>query len=175
MLVITIQEHIEKAQEGLVSRLAQECRIRIPARLGYRGGYEECAIFWSDRLGLYFYSKELQSRYWNAFGLSEERPQENSMMLIICEINPPIKGLDRKVQGAFAQDDKGHTWLLHRGRIGGGRPGIGRRLFFDNFRGEAIRIHGDRFAVVGNMNTQGFVEHLRDFVEEVDRIKALVA
>ena len=33
------------------------------------------------------------------------------------EINNPPKGIDRNIQGVFAVDEKGRTWLLHQGRM----------------------------------------------------------
>jgi len=129
---------------------------------------------------LWFHSRKLEDkfdseriavkRYWNAFGLSEVAPRQNSMLPIVCEINPLLEGLDKRVQGAFARDN-GHVWLLHRGKIGGGRPGIGRRLFFENYFGEVKGIAGDRFAIIGDIGSPDFVQRVRNFVREVEQIK----
>jgi len=34
--------------------------------------------------------------------------------------------MNRTIAGAFASDDEGNIYLVHRGRIGGGKKGIGR-------------------------------------------------
>lgn len=165
---------MENAQHELVANLVKHCDKRIHVKLGYQGGYEDCFIHRSQALGLFFYSKKIEgSRYWNAFGLSDFTPKENSMLPNICEINPPVEGLNKRVQGAFARDSDIFIWLLHRGRIGGGKRGIGRKLFFDNFRGEVISIAGDRFAVIGNLSSQSFAEQARNFIQEVRQIKAI--
>ena len=96
------------------------------------------------------------------------------MLPIVCEINPPLEGLDKRVQGAFARDND-RIWLLYRGKIGGGRPGIGRRLFFENYLKEIKDIAGDRFAIIGDTHSSDFVSHVRDFIREVERIKGLVS
>jgi hypothetical protein len=96
------------------------------------------------------------------------------MLSIICEINPALEGLDKRTQGAFAQDN-GHIWLLYRGKIGGGRPGIGRRLFFENYPGEIMDIAGERVVIIGDIRSANFVENIKDFVREVERIKGLVS
>ena len=174
LFVLTDQKEIQKAQQEFVSRLSEICDTKIPVKLGYKGGYEDCSIFWSKALGLWFYSRKIAgSRYWNAFGLSQVAPRKNSMLSIICEINPPIRGFDRRVQGAFVQDHEGHIWLVHRGRIGGGRPGIGRRLFFENYQGKVLEIEGDRFAIIGDISSAAFVERVKAFVQEIERIKSL--
>lgn len=174
MFILTSQQEIEKSQREFITRLKKYCDKQIPVKVGYKGGYENCSICWSHALGLWFYSEKLQNRYWNVFSLSEIPPKQNSMLSIVCEINPPIEGLNKRVQGAFARDNSGHIWLLHRGRIGGGKPGIGRRLFFENYQGEVREIAGDRFAVIGDISSSDFVECVKNFVREVERIKGLV-
>ncbi|MCJ7631014.1 hypothetical protein MUP77_01240 [Candidatus Bathyarchaeota archaeon] len=162
--------------------MEKRCDRQIRVRLGYQGGNVDCIINWSEDLGLWFHSRKLEgtfnferiaiSRYWNAFGLSEVVPRQDSMLPIVCEINPPLEGLDKRTQGVFARDD-GRIWLLYRGKIGGGRPGIGRRLFFENYLGEVEDIAGERFAIVGDICSSDFVECIRNLVREVERIKGL--
>ena len=70
--------------------------------------------------------------------------------------------------------DNGEILLVHRGKIGGGRPGIGRSLFFNNYAGDVEDINGKRFAVIGDINSPDFVQKIEFFIKEVDRIKSLV-
>ena len=184
MFILTNRQEIENAQREFVTRLEKSCDRKIQVRLGYQGGNVNCVINWSKNLGLWFHSRKLEgtfnferiaiSRYWNAFGLSEVVPKQNSMLPIVCEINPPLEGLEKRVQGAFARDN-GRIWLLHRGKIGGGRPGIGRRLFFENYLKEIKDIAGDRFAIIGDIRSSDFVECVRSFVQEVERIKGIAS
>ena len=175
LFILTNRQELEHAQREFVTRLEKHCDVRIPVKVGYKGGYEDCSICWSQVLGLWFYSEKIEgSRYWNVFGLSDVAPRQNSMLSIVCEINPPIEGLNKKIQGAFARGDNGHIWLVHRGRIGGGKPGIGRRLFLENYQGEVREIAGDRFALIGDIGSTDFVERVKNFVREVKRIKDLV-
>ena len=48
-----------------------------------------------------------------------------------------------------------------------------RRLFFDNFQGDVDQIGGDKFAIVGDMTEPDFVDCVKRFVKEVNRIKKL--
>jgi len=155
--------------------LEKHCDKQIVVKAGHKGGYRDCSIHWSQDLGLWFHSKKIEgSRYWNIFGLSKVAPKQNSMLSIVCEINPPVEGLDKRTQGAFARDEQGHVWLVHRGKIGGGKPRIGRKLFFENYQGEVREIDGDRFAIIGDLSSPDLVESVKNFVREVDRIKNLV-
>jgi len=175
LFVLTQRHEIESAQRQFVAKLDERCDRQIPVKVGYKGGYEECTIRWSQALGLWFYSEKIEgSRYWNAFGISEVAPRENSMLSIVCEINPPVEGLNKRAQGAFARDENGHIWLVHRGKIGGGKPGIGRKLFFENYQGEIRDINDVKFAIIGDISSQNFVECVKFFVQEVERIKSLV-
>lgn len=175
MFILTHRHEIENAQQRFETKLEERCNRQIPVKVGYKGGYNECVIRWSQLLGLWFYSEKIEaSRYWNAFGLSEVAPRENSMLSIVCEINPPLEGLNKRAQGAFCSDNNGHIWLLHRGKIGGGKPGIGRKLFFENYQGETRKIADDKFAVIGDIDSSDFVDQVTDFVREVERIKGLV-
>ena len=64
---------------------------------------------------------------------------------------------------------------MQRGRIGGGRKGIGKTLFCDNFTGEWQDVwNGDDFskvAYVGLFKSPKFLAQLAAFVKDVSRIK----
>jgi hypothetical protein len=161
--------------------MREKCNKQIPVKIGYQGyqsNHVSRTIYLSESSGLWFYSglgsaiKGDGNRYWNAFGLSDLAPRQNSMLSIVCEINPPIKGLDKRPQGVFFRDGE-HLWMLHRGRINRSKPGVGRKFFFDNYQGKTRIIDGDNFAVVGDVNSSDFVDKVLEFVREVKRIKSL--
>ena len=114
------------------------------------------------------------SRYWNAFGLSDNTPKQNSLLPIVCEINPPLEGLNRRVQGAFVKTEDEQLLLVHRGKIGGGRRDIGRPLFFNNYQGQIRDINGRMFAIIGDISSPNLAQKVEFFMKEVDRIKSLV-
>jgi hypothetical protein len=66
-------------------------------------------------------------RYWNAFGVYKpDRPAQT----ITVEINIAIDSNTAQVAGFFAEDsDTGDIFLMHSGKVGGGRPGIGKSSF----------------------------------------------
>ena len=176
LLVLTKKEEIEKAQNEFITTMKTYCDEQIPVKLGHQGDTIECTIYWSNRLGVWFHSRKIEgSRYWNAFGLAEVSPKPDSLLPIICEINPPIEGLNKRVQGAFVRDDNGRILLVHRGRIGGGRPGIGKKLFVEHYQGEKCNIDSDEIAVIGVINANDFPERVSAFVNEINRIKNIAS
>jgi hypothetical protein len=96
---------------------------------------------------------------------------------ICCEINFPLSGIDRRVSGALAEDQRGRLFLVHRGQIGGGRKGIGAELFWKHFDGQpSIVVDGDReteVVVLGSIESPRLLRQIQFFVWEVERIKAL--
>lgn len=174
MRFLITQKDIENAQQQLCMSLSHKCTQQIPVSLGFQGGHIDCTINWSPTFGLWFHSGELETRYWNVFGLSDVAPKKNSMLPIIVEINPPVKGLNRQVQGAFVLNENDELTLVHRGKIGGGKPGVGRKLFFENYQGETRNTNGRKVVILGDINSPDFVRKIKSFVQEVARIKALV-
>ena len=92
-------------------------------------------------------------------------------MSIAAEINFPAEGLNRAVSGVFAEDGDGGIWVLHRGKIRGGKE-----LFFRHFDGETLTADDggkeETFALVGRLGNADFAAKLAAFVKEILRIKA---
>jgi len=151
---------------------------KIPVKLGHRGYSSKVEVSWSSELNIWIYSGIVQgSRYWNAFGIG--KPEEGKNVSITCEINFPLRGIDRRVAGAFVVDSHGEVYVVHRGRIGGGRKGIGKLLFQENYRGEWTDVEDGELesavALVGALSSPRFLRQIRQFVFEVGRIKSLVS
>lgn len=149
---------------------------RIPVRVGYSGGNFPDTVSYSSRLNIWVSTGiSMKNRYWNGFGI--EKPQEGAMIPITCEINFPKKGINRTIAGAFAIDDSGETIVLHRGKIGGGRKGIGKNLFENSYRGNWFDIlDGDTensLALIGSLSSHRLPLYVSNFVHEVARIKSL--
>ena len=139
--------------------------------------YDERDRFnWSTELGMWGIFEKIEgSRYWNAFGLEE--PKEGALRSILTEINFPLKGVDRRIAGVFAKDESGRIFICHSGKIGGGRPGIGKKLFKDNYRGKKVMVSDgeeeEEFALIGGINSPRLPYQVRAFVLEVDRLKKI--
>ncbi len=151
---------------------------KITVKIGHPGASFRAGVLWSERLGIWFFSRKMsQDRYWNVFGIG--RPKEGIDPSIACEINFPLQGIDRKTGGALAEDREGRIFVVHRGKIGGGRKGIGKTLFEDRYRGVWVRAQdGDEettVALIGAPASSRFARKVMQFVRKIDSMKAAAA
>lgn len=179
MIVVIDEQQIA----NLVSRFRQILRSslarEVHAIVGYQGGSMPLTLHWSDDVQMWMGYESTEDlylgRFWTVFGLEQPFPDQN--MSIVTEINFPITGIDRRLGGVFVMTSADRILVGHRGRIGGGRDGIGKALFWDNHRGRTLwATDGDRetdFAFVGELDSPSFAYQVRNFVAEVERIKNL--
>jgi hypothetical protein len=150
----------------------------IPVDLGHPGATIRAKVAWSERLGIWFFFRKMAGhRYWNAFGVG--RPESGSHISITCEINFPLCGVDRRTGAAFAEDSAGRIFVVHRGKLGGGRKGVGKGLFENHYRGvwEVMDDGGEEtpIAVIGVLNSPRFARQIAQFVRQIARIKETAA
>lgn len=143
--------------------------------VGYKGESQKLHAHWSSELDIWWIAEDSGNRYWNAFGTGEPKWDTSYSHSITCEINPPYEGIDRRIAGVFAKDPDDKLHLLHRGKLGGGKPGIGKALFIKEFTGTWEEVEdGTEFtklALVASFENPRFAEQIADFVHEVERIK----
>ena len=174
--ILQSREDIDRAQALLKRQLASYRHERARAYVGYRGGRYDGDVQWFPGLGFWYVTQVVRDgkQYWNGFG--REKPEEGATLSIACEVNSPIEGVNRRIGGAFARDSNGEFWLVHRGKIGGGRPGIGKSSFTSTYRGEWVAVDdGGRVTDVVPISpiaSSRLAVRLRGFIEEVTRIKA---
>ena len=139
---IHLPRSIAGAQNRLLRRIRQELRTRIPdVVVGFQGGHLKLpAVLANNRI--WFAHQSLENaripRHWNALGSGPPALRRSNDITV--EVNPAIHGVDRRVAGLFAVDDKtGHTALLHRGIIGGGTKGIGQTSFMEWYAGRRVK------------------------------------
>lgn len=177
MRVLVEPADIDAAQMRFESLLRSHSDRVIPVYIGHQGDSFEETVHWCEDLGIWHCCRRLESRYWNAFGIGE--PRECSNLPITCEINIPLRGLNRHVAGIYLRDNTGNLYIGHRGKIGGGRRGIGKALFRENYAGEWVEIEDhDRLtdvALVATLDSDTLGQQVAEFVREVARIKALAA
>ena len=169
---------IREAERHLVDAFAFYTRQDIPATIGYPGGSERAVVSWFMGLNIWTYlGKEKAGRgdshsrrYWNAFGTG--RPNKDSRISPVCEINSPASGIYRRVGGAFARDTAGALFLLHRGLLKGG--GMTKDFLGANYRGTWTDVMDggkrSRVVLVGAIGSPDFAERARDFVFEIARL-----
>ncbi|MFZ3103329.1 MAG: hypothetical protein WA096_01290, partial [Smithella sp.] len=150
----------------------------IKVKLGHQGAGFPAKVLWSKELGIWKFSQTIKEvRYWNAFGIG--KPGTSSVLSIASEINFPWEQIDRKTGGAFAEDAWGNVFVIHRGKIGGGRRGVGKSLFEQNYRGVwSFMEDGDsisQVAVIGNLASGRFALQAAQFVKKIEIMKLSAA
>jgi len=171
--IIENKDEILSCQKNLFNILVEGATKEISGKV-FAGRPIEGTLYWISDLGIWYMYRFVEgSRHWNGFGTEE--PSTEKSNTIICEINSPPDGIDRRIGGAFARDPIGNHYLLHRGKLGGN---YSKRIFEDNYRGEwTTVIDGDReekVVVIGKID-ETILEKIRDFVYEVQRIKGMKA
>jgi hypothetical protein len=175
---ITDRAEIAKCQRHLETYLKKALPNSERLTIGHPGGSFEGRVYHDT--GFWFSTKVLSKedadipRYWNGFGVGK---REGGHQIIIVEINPPLEGSTKQVSGLFAKDQlTGTYFLLHRGRIGGGRKGIGKNAFQSWYRGVWVQVYdrdatGDDVILVATLGSEGLLDQIRCFVQEVAKFK----
>lgn len=176
--VIEDEAVIRRCQQQFSRSFRAVADVRVPVRVGHAGASFRASVYWSRELDLWLYSKRIpEKNHWNVLGIG--RPVPEGRVAITCEINFPLRGIDRKIGGALARDAEGGVFVVHRGRLGGSRKGIGKTLFGSRYRGVwALMEDGDEeaaVAVVGALQSPRFTRQLGQFVRKVQRMKDLAA
>ena len=167
-----------KAFEELRNSL-QKSGGRIRRTVGFPGGHVEKEIYWHERAQVWSLldTEETKNRFWCCFGV--QNPNEVPSLDIAVEVNPRLEGTDLLVAGAFARDTQGVVHLCHNGKIGGGKPGVGKAAFFRHYRGDLTEMaYGNRIVSVvdlGSITSPRLPSRLGSFAHEVVRVKRMIA
>lgn len=172
--IIQEEATIHRCQRQFIRSFKPFVDEKIPVHLGHPGASTEAKVLWSGRLGIWLYSgKTQEGRHWNAFGIG--KPKKSAHIPITCEINFPAGGIDRRIGGALARDRKGRIFVVHRGKIGGGKKGVGKSLFADHYRGVwEIMEDGEEettVALIGVLNSPRLVRQVAQYIHKIDKIK----
>jgi hypothetical protein len=136
LLLIESKDEIFQAQRKLERTMRREFKRKVAKGIGYPGGSRSNVHVFTDGNHWYWPSiadpKDSNPRRLNWFGLFKE----STGLGITVEINTPYEGRNDQVAGFFARDTKtGAVYLMHSGRVGGGRKGVGKTAFL-TWRGE---------------------------------------
>jgi len=176
--VVADQASIKKYAGQFNKRFKPFVAEEIKVKLGHQGASFPAKILWLKELGIWKFSQTIKDvRYWNTFGIG--KPGTAGVLSIASEINFPWAQIDRKTGGAFAADHWGNVFVIHRGKIGGGKKGVGKSLFEDNYRGVwTLMEDGDsvsEVAVIGNLKSERFALQAAQFVKKIEMMKLSAA
>ena len=182
MILITNKAEIKKLHKKLISQLSIFTTRKIDALTGHKGNSITTEVCYSKELNIWWdmsldglVEGKSGKRYWNAFGIDEPIP--NKLSNIVCEINYPEEGINKRVAANWVKEGNDYL-LVHSGKIGGGRIGIGKNGFIQNYNGVFLEVDNsdlpNEITVIGNLNDPNLAFQIKSFVEEVARIKQLL-
>jgi hypothetical protein len=175
--VLTDAREISAAYARFARHLESSGDI-VQCVVGYQGGNVPGTVRWFGDVKFWamLQPDSLDNRYWCAFGV--EAPKDGDQLSITCEINPPREGTDRRCAGVFVRSDNGTIYLAHSGKVGGGRPGVGRTSFLEFYGDYTLdeitwpdRKTGN-YIVIGALDDDEFRSLLGGFVHKVAEFKA---
>jgi len=179
----SIVSAVQSLREGLTAETTTFDR-----NIGFHGGSVAGKVHWRREDGYWFYLKYVQSnnRYWCCYGCQDPNVDRN--LGITVEMNILREGYSRRLGGALAADEAGSIYLVHSGKVGGGRAGIGKSKFLNYALGAEIHpvrwpdgIVTDMILVAGigeerlPQQIANYVQTARDFKESIDPQKGGVA
>ncbi len=176
LIALTEKKEIKNAFNTLSETLTVGIKP-IRQKLGWRGKGQEFDLYWNaaNNFWAVLDSELTHNRYWCAFGTSS--PEILKTHSIVCEINPPYKGMDKRAAGRFAKDISGAIYITHSGRVGGGRPGIGQGAFLPFYGSDTIqdinwpRGKDSESIVIGRIDSKYLPLHLSRFIRKVEEFK----
>lgn len=174
--IVTDEKEISNLYQMFIDNINKYFNQKIKCWVGYPGGRFGDNVSYSKEFNLWLSRTKLNSRLWNGFGIG--KPIEGKNNSLAGEINFPHENINRAIAGAFGKDLKGNVFVLHRGRIGGGKKGVGKQAFIDNYRGEFITAldydKETKFILIGELNSKYFPNQVADFIYEIKRIKQII-
>lgn len=180
-LLLESKAEISKAQRKLEATLRREFPRTAVKNIGYPGGTNFDARVFTDGSHWFWPGDKNESdapspRRLNWFGLFK---QEGSLHISV-EVNTTYEGRNNQVAGFFARDgNSGATYLLHSGRVGGGRTGVGMAalLAWSSLRlVDAVDLSGDVRSGVLVMPVEGLAasRSATQYIDTVARFKLAV-
>ncbi|UWQ40133.1 hypothetical protein K3718_11190 [Leisingera aquaemixtae] len=178
LIRLSKKKDIEAAQRTLQLNIQSSTNQIGSSTVGFRGGNMSVDLYSNGSGEMWSAFEHIRDakcpRYWNAFGIYDEASLQQQ---IIVEINIPIKGDTRLVSGYFAKDlQTGAIYLMHTGKVGGGRKGIGKKAFL-KFAQTAPTHTTDREGnshfdyLIGRVDSKQMANRIQRFVQRVKDFK----
>jgi hypothetical protein len=182
MNVISDPARIRDFCDQLERQLSVNCGA-VQGNISFRPQSWPSTVWWDPARDFWFHFDSLQrvpERWWCAYGVSDPGSARGTLTIAV-EINFPVTGIDRRIAGAFVEDDQGNVHLVHSGAVGGGRPGISRDSFLTWYQNQGNNLTNVRWGaetreaiVVARLGDPQLADHVAQFVHDVASYKAWV-
>lgn len=173
---LTDAREVQATFNSLRRTVTRGCK-RITRFIGWQGGGRHFPVHWNPRLAMWsvFDRTRNGKRFLCFFGFKD--PTRIKHLTIVCEVNMPCRSFDRRTAGVFARDSAGRLYLAHTGKVGGGRPGVGKTSFVAALGGEQMEPvtwpdgKETEVFIIGRVDGDRVPEQIRDFVVQVKEFK----
>ncbi len=173
---ITNKRRIASIQDSFKKAMLHDLRKSCMLKFGYKGGNKTLKAHHDDKLWFATKFRSDANFYWNVYGLNPKSRCSNDNTV---QINIPVKGINRLIGGLFAENKKAKkVYLMHRGRVGGGRKGIGKTAFVSWYKGRARTVYeqderSSKAFLVTAIHDPHIANKVVRFVQDVSRFKRL--
>ena len=177
--MLRIVEDVEK-----ISAIQKELSEKMMAlgkqktiTIGYQGGSERQQAYWFPEYGFWWsYGDEGHAKHWNAFGIPDDESKlESKNQNITCQINFP-KDPKTKTAGVLVSSGGGEIYVAHKGKIGGGKKGVGQTSFKESSKLDWKHAEGHHgtmdVTLISALDDKDLLANLNKFVREVSRFKS---
>ena len=166
---ITDESRISLCQDMLRLHLVDVSTELVESIIGAQHGSGRSPCLWFEKYHVWSASWHSGDYYLNSFGI--QSPMEQSHLSVALQINPAYEGAPGKTAGGFAVDKNNRIYLIHTGKIGGGKKGIGPKAFWNKYKGLTTKLKKHResinVVVVAELGTTNFVQCIVEFVKFV--------
>lgn len=180
--LISDHNEINALQRELRSFLESHLLDQGIKTIGFPSGHASRRIYSNGDNSLYYiYSPpdplDPIQRHFNSFGVFDSKANQQQ---ITVEVNLPVAGGSDQVAGFFARDPStDRVILMHNGRVGGGRKGIGKNAFLSFITDDLVLAQNDgrsRYGLaIGALDDPNLLSLLSRFVLKVREFKQLAA
>jgi hypothetical protein len=175
LVPLTDQNEIDRAFATLCKTLNQGSRV-VRRKVGWQGGNGEYDLQWNAFAGFWTMQEQFEVRNRHILLLGTQNPELARMVGIVCEVNPPRSGINRRCAGILLKDQDHNIYLAHSGKIGGGRAGIGKGAMLQDYAGSWQTVSwpdkkSSQAIVIGKIDSPLLPGHVALFAREVQRIK----
>lgn len=169
---------VQKVQDSFLKRIKEELHQTGHFTIGYPSGNQQLDLHFNN--SLWFAHRLIEekgkiTRHWNIFGHAADLSPKKSNS-IIAQLNFPLEGRTKQVQGVVAKDNNGQVFLLHRGKPGGGGRGLTRDAFLAWTSRELLEVrfddgHIDEALLICKLDSPSLANDLLSFIDEFDSLK----
>jgi 5-methylcytosine-specific restriction protein A len=176
--IVTSENEIKKCQHIFAENIKEKLKEQGDFTIGYPGGDKNSHFYYNSEIWFSTSQAKNSKKFLNQFGLSKNLKKKGSNNITV-QINIPINGIDKKVAGIYALNKKNNElYIFHRGKVGGGRKGIGKKAFLNWSQSNLTNVYNlnflDQAILIGKLSDKNLTSKLSKFIKKVAKFKEVV-